>query len=142
MTVLVEDEAGDVVRAVWFNQPYRADDLRPGRRVVLSGKTSLYEGALQMNSPEYEIVGPAGPRRLIEGIVPVYPATEGLYQWQIRRAVRAALEPVADRVRVAFIYGSFARGEETPESDIDLFIIVPSKEKYDEAIEMLSEAGE
>jgi len=38
-------------------------------------------------------------------------------------AVRTALEPVAERVRVAFIYGSFARGEETPESDIDLFVV-------------------
>ena len=38
-------------------------------------------------------------------------------------AVRAALDPVMGRVRVAAIYGSLARGEDTPESDIDLLIV-------------------
>jgi hypothetical protein len=38
-------------------------------------------------------------------------------------AVRAALGPVLERVRVAAIYGSLARGEDTPESDIDLFLV-------------------
>jgi predicted nucleotidyltransferase len=38
-------------------------------------------------------------------------------------AIRAALAPAADRVRVALVYGSFARGEETTESDIDLLLI-------------------
>jgi len=37
--------------------------------------------------------------------------------------LRAALTPLADRVRVAFIYGSFARGEETAASDIDLLVV-------------------
>jgi len=38
-------------------------------------------------------------------------------------ALRSALSPLADRVRVAFVYGSFARGEETTESDIDLLLV-------------------
>jgi len=38
-------------------------------------------------------------------------------------AIRAALAPAADRVRVALVYGSFARGEGTAESDIDLLFI-------------------
>jgi predicted nucleotidyltransferase len=38
-------------------------------------------------------------------------------------ALRAALAPLADRVRVAFIYGSLARGEETAGSDIDLLLV-------------------
>jgi predicted nucleotidyltransferase len=38
-------------------------------------------------------------------------------------ALRAALAPVADRIRVAAIYGSLARGEDTLESDIDLLLI-------------------
>lgn len=38
-------------------------------------------------------------------------------------ALQAGLEPLADRVRVAFIYGSVARREETATSDIDLMII-------------------
>ncbi len=37
--------------------------------------------------------------------------------------LRTALAPLADRVKVAFIYGSYARGEEREHSDVDLFII-------------------
>jgi predicted nucleotidyltransferase len=38
-------------------------------------------------------------------------------------ALRAALAPLSGRVRVVFIYGSFARGEETAGSDIDLLLV-------------------
>ncbi len=37
--------------------------------------------------------------------------------------LRAALAPLAGRVRVAFIYGSFARGEEAAGSDIDVLLV-------------------
>jgi uncharacterized protein len=37
--------------------------------------------------------------------------------------VRQALQPVTDRVRTAFIYGSVAKGAETASSDIDLMVI-------------------
>jgi predicted nucleotidyltransferase len=37
--------------------------------------------------------------------------------------VRQALQPVTDRVRTAFIYGSVAEGAETASSDIDLMVI-------------------
>lgn len=37
--------------------------------------------------------------------------------------LRKALSPLARHIRVAFIYGSMARGEETRSSDIDLLII-------------------
>jgi predicted nucleotidyltransferase len=38
-------------------------------------------------------------------------------------ALRAGLEPLADHIKVAFIYGSMARGEEGSRSDIDLLIV-------------------
>jgi predicted nucleotidyltransferase len=38
-------------------------------------------------------------------------------------ALRSALAPLAGRVRVAFIHGSFARGEEIPESDMDVLLV-------------------
>jgi predicted nucleotidyltransferase len=37
--------------------------------------------------------------------------------------VRQALQPVTDKVRTAFIYGSVAKGAETASSDIDLMVI-------------------
>ncbi len=41
----------------------------------------------------------------------------------IFNALRSALEPLSDRVSVAFVYGSIARQEERAGSDIDLMII-------------------
>jgi DNA-binding transcriptional ArsR family regulator len=41
----------------------------------------------------------------------------------IRDVLRQALEPVKDRVRVAFIYGSVAHGTEKASSDIDVMVI-------------------
>lgn len=38
-------------------------------------------------------------------------------------ALRAALRPLKGRIRVAFVYGSVARGTETGRSDIDLMVI-------------------
>ena len=37
--------------------------------------------------------------------------------------IREALEPFGEKVTFAFVYGSFARGEEVPGSDLDLFVI-------------------
>lgn len=44
--------------------------------------------------------------------------TVGVFQ-----LLRSALEPVADRIEYAFVYGSFARNDETSQSDVDLLIV-------------------
>jgi predicted nucleotidyltransferase len=41
----------------------------------------------------------------------------------IAGAVRDALAPLAERIQIAFIYGSIARGKERSESDVDLIVI-------------------
>lgn len=38
-------------------------------------------------------------------------------------ALRQALAPLADRVHLALVYGSWARGEEVADSDLDLLLI-------------------
>ncbi len=37
--------------------------------------------------------------------------------------LRSALEPLAERIKAAFIYGSFASGNENRQSDVDLMVI-------------------
>lgn len=41
----------------------------------------------------------------------------------LRDVLAESLEPFRDRIAVAFVYGSFARKEEQPRSDIDLMVI-------------------
>jgi len=37
--------------------------------------------------------------------------------------IRETLEPHGEQIKVAFVYGSFARGEEVSGSDLDLFVV-------------------
>jgi predicted nucleotidyltransferase len=50
--------------------------------------------------------------------------------------IREALQPLAKKIRVAFVYGSFARGEEVRSSDIDLFVI--GRTRLDELVNTLA----
>ena len=50
--------------------------------------------------------------------------------------VKEALEPLEKKIKIAFVYGSFARGEEAVGSDLDLFVI--GRVRLDEIVSALS----
>jgi ATP-dependent DNA helicase RecG len=89
-------DASGSIRAVWFNQPYIATTLKPGREANFSGKASISdEGEIYLNNPTYEIVrirpgmnaaGEAGEQEFNHTgrLVPVYPETQGLTSRGIR----------------------------------------------------------
>lgn len=56
---------------------------------------------------------------------PVFPEVRALVSKTVGLIARlgSALAPLADRISIAFIYGSIARQEERSESDVDLMII-------------------
>jgi len=79
------------VRALWFNQPFLRDRFAYGQKVLLSGKPK-YEGLVwQMHHPRVETLDSEEDEPTTK-LLPVYPLTEGLLQWQMRRIVRGALE--------------------------------------------------
>lgn len=89
---LVEGVVGDgtgSIRVTWFNQPWIAGKLKPGRGVVLSGKVDQYLGHLSMSSPEWE------PLERIQlhtnRIVPVYPLTAGVTGKWLRRVINSVV---------------------------------------------------
>jgi ATP-dependent DNA helicase RecG len=92
--VRVGDETGRV-DLQWWNQPYREKQLPEGTQLFVYGKVSEFNGMLQIDAPEIEIVG-EGDESQIGRIVPVYPATEGLLQSALRRAVLTAFEKCPD----------------------------------------------
>lgn len=55
-------------------------------------------------------------------------------------ALRVALAPLAERVRVAFIYGSVAKGQERRASDVDVMVI--GEVSFAEGAEALARAQE
>ena len=52
--------------------------------------------------------------------------------------LQAALTPLADRIDVAFIYGSFARSEERRDSDVDILVV--GKVTFGEIVSSFKEA--
>ena len=89
VTSVIADASG-TIEAVWFNQPYLTRQLRPGRRIVLSGKIDEYLGRLTLQSPEWEPL----ERELIHTgrLVPVYPLTRGLSARWMRRLTKRVVD--------------------------------------------------
>lgn len=56
---------------------------------------------------------------------PVFPELRNIVfkTFGVLGQVRAALQPLEKKIKVAFVYGSFARGEEAANSDLDLFVV-------------------
>lgn len=50
--------------------------------------------------------------------------------------MKNALEPLKKKIRVAFVYGSFARSEEVASSDLDLFVV--GRTGLDEIVRIMS----
>jgi ATP-dependent DNA helicase RecG len=80
----------------WWNQPFREKQFQPGMQLFLYGRISEFGGSLQMDSPEFEVMGEDNSLQ-VGRIVPVYPMTEGLFQTAIRRAIGGALERCAEK---------------------------------------------
>jgi len=71
------------VTASWFNQPWLADQLRPGTRVRLRGRL----GRFGFDVKSYDL----GEARATADFAPVYPAAEEIAAKTVRRVVDAAL---------------------------------------------------
>lgn len=95
MTIIegrVVDDTGEL-RAVWFNQPFLARNLKVGTRVFLSGKISLGPKGLYLQNPAYERVGTTTQMSIHTGaLVPIYPETRGITSRWLRFLIRTYID--------------------------------------------------
>ncbi|WKZ28960.1 MAG: ATP-dependent DNA helicase RecG [Patescibacteria group bacterium] len=89
----ISDEVGSA-KVVWFRQPYISKVLKPGDRVLLSGKLESKPWGLEMVSPAYEKEHAGAPVHTGR-LVPVYSISGALTTKQIRAVLHLAL-PAAD----------------------------------------------
>lgn len=56
---------------------------------------------------------------------PIFPELQGIVRKTVGLAdvLRETLEPLSARIEQAFVFGSIARGEEGPRSDVDLMVV-------------------
>ncbi|HEX8645940.1 MAG TPA: ATP-dependent DNA helicase RecG [Thermoleophilaceae bacterium] len=91
----VADESGPM-KALWFNQPWLADKLTPGTRVVLRGKQ---DNRKSFRVSSYEVAPGASVEQVKgQGMTPIYPATEGLPSDRLRELANAARGAVVHTV--------------------------------------------
>ena len=89
LEVTIRDGEG-AATLVWFRQAYREKEFRIGDSVIAAG--SLQAARPHVVVEEFEIMEEGQAPVHAAGLVPSYPATEGLSKRQIRSLVRAALE--------------------------------------------------
>lgn len=97
---IVADETGSL-KAVWFNQPYRAHQIKQGMEIALAGKVERFRGRLQMNSPVLDKLGGKGESLEIGRVVPLYRAVGKTPPWDLRKGIWNALRrsrPIPDPV--------------------------------------------
>jgi ATP-dependent DNA helicase RecG len=81
---VVSDDTGSM-RIVWFNQPYRAQGLKPGEKYYFSGLFELSNQRMQLMSPSAELVSDFQVNTA--RILPIYRETKGITSKQIRKIV-------------------------------------------------------
>ena len=85
-------QGGCIFNAVWFNQPYVLQKLKPGDYLFYGRVQNRYGMGASMVNPSFE---PADRNKDLKGIIPVYPLAGGLTQRVVRDAVRRALSVAA-----------------------------------------------
>jgi len=92
---VITDGSGDL-RVTWFNQPWKADQLRQKTQVVLAGKIDQYLGRLTMTNPECDFLD---QKQLnTNRIVPVYPLAGDIKQRKLRQLMDKVINYWAVRV--------------------------------------------
>ena len=97
---VVAAEGGGFVRLLWFNQPFRKNDVRPGQRVVATGVLKSTVLNWEMMQPQIVALGPdeVPPE---QKPLPIYALTDGLKQPMIREMIQqnlASLLQLVDEV--------------------------------------------
>jgi len=117
LEVVISDGRGHLT-LTFFNQAWRARELRPGMRGIFAGKVGEYRGARQLAHPDYELfagdadhpdenapaLDPAAAKGWAEQPIPIYPATSTVASWQFAKSVAQVLDtlpPLDDPVPAA-----------------------------------------
>lgn len=104
LEVRVTDGDG-ILSATFFNQAWRAKDLKPGSRGLFAGKISSYQGKLQLAHPDYELfpeeISDQDAKAWADLPIPIYSATSKVTTWMIQKAVGVVLDvigPIAEEL--------------------------------------------
>jgi ATP-dependent DNA helicase RecG len=91
----LHDDSGDLLKLVWFHQPYLVNQLHQGDRIAVAGMVKGRFGVFEMRNPLHEKVNAAGPTR-IRDLMPRYHLVKGLSSKKIAGWIDAVLPLAGD----------------------------------------------
>jgi ATP-dependent DNA helicase RecG len=95
--VVFLDPAGSM-KAIFYGQPWIATDLKPGHKVMLSGKVEYEKGRPIYKNAVYEHIIPGLTRLHTGRLVPVYGLSQGISMKSLRKEIYAALISSLDQL--------------------------------------------
>lgn len=115
------------VLGILFSEPDRSYPATELIALAGVGTGAVHRELIRLAESGLVSVTPVGRQRRYQANreSPVFPELHGLVQKTVGLAepLRQAMTPLAGQIRVAFVYGSVAKGTDRAGSDIDLMII-------------------
>ena len=93
--VLTQD--GYAIKAIWFNQPWLQDKLKPGETYLFRGKIKRTDRYFSVENPVFQ-AGTNDSEHVGQGLKPIYPLTRGLTQAMLRQMILSLLPDVIDLI--------------------------------------------
>ncbi len=113
--------------AVLFGQPDRSFYGNELLRLTGTGRGALQRELEKLVSADLVTVTPVGNQKHYQAnaAAPIFAELRGIVMKTLGLAdvLRTALNAVADRIELAFVFGSVAKGTDTATSDIDLMVV-------------------
>lgn len=115
------------VLGLLLGQPGRRFQSAELIRLVDSGTGAVHRQLQRLEAADLVVVTREGNQKYYQANVdaPIFPELHGLVVKTVGVVgpLRAALEPLAERVEAAFVYGSIAKGTDRAGSDLDLLVV-------------------
>ena len=113
--------------AVLFGQPDRSFYGNELLRLTGTGRGALQRELEKLVSADLVTVTPVGNQKHYQAnaAAPIFAELRGIVMKTLGLAdvLRTALNAVSDRIELAFVFGSVAKGTDTATSDIDLMVV-------------------
>ncbi len=87
-----DESGGQLTMRLFHFSRAQEQGLQPGRKVLLYGDARAGPGGVEMIHPEYRVMRGSDAPELASSLTPVYPITDGISQYRMRKLVSTAIE--------------------------------------------------